>query len=145
MGACRLIVHVSARVFARYARRVYDLIPPPPSLSPLLLLCRYDSEEDPEVIVGAWISVRWPEGRFVCQVTGFDAKRHKHSCVYATDGVARWHIIGGAKCDDWFECTEPPSRSRKGGGGGDGGEQYGAPPLSAGGRVFSRLSSMFGF
>jgi hypothetical protein len=74
----------------------------------------YDSEEDPNMIVGAWISVKWANGRFVCQVKEYDDVSEMHVCVYPScNDEVKHHAIGGPKCDDWFVCPKPTGRRRE--------------------------------
>eukprot|EP00968_Pinguiococcus_pyrenoidosus_P024518 scaffold4777_cov258-Pinguiococcus_pyrenoidosus.AAC.1 len=53
----------------------------------------YDSDDDPSVLLGARISVRWREGRcYPGEITEYDGVTNKHKVVY-DDGDVREYII----------------------------------------------------
>ena len=60
----------------------------------------YDSDDDPESIVGRTIQVKWTKKYYKCKVVRWDSDKRKHFCVYE-DGDRRYYKIGHDKCMQW--------------------------------------------
>lgn len=60
----------------------------------------YDSDDDPESIVGRNIRVKWTKKYYQCKVIHYDKTKRKHYCKYE-DGDRRYYKIGHDKCMQW--------------------------------------------
>ena len=60
----------------------------------------YDSDDDPQSIVGRDIRVKWTKKYYRCKVLSWDSLKRKHFCVYE-DGDRRYYRIGHEKCMQW--------------------------------------------
>ena len=102
----------------------------------------YDSEDDPMLIVGAWIAVKPPNGRYshVCKVVEYIPKHRYHMCRYWPSEEKRAHVIGGINCEDWHEVPMPKGAKERE----KGGSASASSPGSGG--VFGRIGAwMTGF
>jgi len=61
----------------------------------------YDDEDDPETLLGRFISVGWTKGRYGGQIVkvDIDAKEEKlHLIHYPGDGTKKWYKLNFGEC-----------------------------------------------